>query len=131
VIEGMGKLKDANQAGGFALLTRLAERVPPQAQAVAGMFAPQGQSLFNLVCTNVPGPQIPLYMAGHKVEALWPLVPLSMGLGMNVCLASYNAVLYWGICGDPKLVPDIADFKDALDKSFQELRAAAIATAVV
>jgi diacylglycerol O-acyltransferase / wax synthase len=129
VIAGMAKLKDANQAGGFALLTRLTERVPPQVQAVAGMFAPQGQSLFNLVCTNVPGPQIPLYMAGRKVEELWPLVPLSMGLGMNVCLASYNAVLYWGVCGDPNLVPDIAEFGDALRASFEELKGAATATA--
>lgn len=129
VMGGMGKLKDANQAGGFALLTRLADRVPPQAQALAGFFAPQGQTLFNLVCTNVPGPQIPLYMAGHKVEELWPLVPLSMGLGMNVCLASYSGVLYWGVCGDPKLVPDIAKFGEALKDSFEELKAAAMATA--
>jgi WS/DGAT/MGAT family acyltransferase len=55
VTGGMNKLKEANQAGGFALLTRLSDLVPPAVQAMAGMLVPNGQSLFNIVCTNVPG----------------------------------------------------------------------------
>jgi len=125
VIAGMERLKGANQAGGFALLSRLADGVPPALQALAGLFAPNGQSLFNLVCTNVPGPQIPLYMAGRRVEELWPLVPLSSGLGMNVCLTSYNAVLYWGICADPELVADVGAVARHLSDAFEELKSVA------
>lgn len=122
VLDGMTKLKNSNQAGGFALLSRLAESVPPAMQALAGAFVPNGQALFNLVCTNVPGPQIPLYMAGKKVEELWPLVPLSMGLGLNVCQASYNGNLFWGIVGDPALVPEVSEVAAHIRESFEELK---------
>ena len=131
VIAGMGRLKTANQAGGFALMTRLTEQVPPALQALAGTMAPNGQSLFNLICTNVPGPQIPLYIAGRKIEELWPLVPLSAGLGLNVCLTSYNGVLYWGICADPRLVPDVDRVAALIRESFDELKAAATAASAV
>jgi WS/DGAT/MGAT family acyltransferase len=125
VIGGMDKLKSANQAGGFALLTRLAEQVPPFLQAAAGNLAPNAQPLFNLACTNVPGPQIPLYLAGRKVQAHWPLVPLSMGLGLNVCLTSYNGVLYWGIVADPSLVSDVGVVARHIEAAFEGLKAAA------
>lgn len=129
VVTGMNRLKEANQAGGFALLTRLSDLVPPAVQAMAGMLVPNGQSLFNLVCTNVPGPQIPLYIAGRKMEQHWPLVPVSMGLGLNVALTSYNGALYWGICADPHLVPDLDVFAAAIEQSFEELKQAATAAA--
>lgn len=126
VIAGMDRLKGANQAGGFAVLSKLSEQVPPFLQAAAGMFVPNAQPLFNLVCTNVPGPQIPLYLAGRKVEAFYPLVPLSMGLGMNVCLTSYNGVLYWGLVGDPELVPDVGVIARHVEAAFEGLKAAAV-----
>ncbi|MEX1104251.1 MAG: WS/DGAT domain-containing protein, partial [Dehalococcoidia bacterium] len=112
-------------------LTRLSDLVPPAVQAMAGMLVPNGQSLFNLVCTNVPGPQIPLYIAGRKMEEHWPLVPVSMGLGMNVALTSYNGALYWGICADPNLVPDLPVVAASIQQSFEELKAAAMAAATV
>jgi WS/DGAT/MGAT family acyltransferase len=127
VIAGMDRLKAANQAGGFAVLTRLSEQVPPFLQAMAGNFVPNAQPLFNLVCTNVPGPQIPLYLAGRKVEAHYPLVPLSMGLGLNVCLTSYNGALYWGLVGDPELVPDVGVIARHVEGAFEGLKAAALA----
>jgi hypothetical protein len=107
------------------VLSKLSERVPPFLQAIAGSFVPNSQPLFNLVCTNVPGPQIPLYLAGRKVEAHYPLVPLSMGLGMNVCLTSYNGVLYWGIVADPELVPDVGVVARHVEAAFEGLKAAA------
>lgn len=131
VIAGMGRLKAANQAGGFALMTRLTEQVPPALQAFAGSMAPNGQSLFNMVCTNVPGPQVPLFVAGRQITQLWPLVPLSAGLGLNVCLASYNGVLYWGICADPKLVPDVGRVAELIRESFDQLKEAATAASAV
>jgi hypothetical protein len=128
VIEGMNRLKSANQAGGFAVLSKLSEQVPPFLQAAAGAFVPNSQPLFNIICTNVPGPQIPLYLAGRKVEAHYPLVPLSMGLGMNTCLTSYNGVLYWGIVADPNLVPDVSIVANHITEAFEGLKSAAMAT---
>ena len=131
VIGGMDKLKSANQAGGFAVLSRLSEQVPPVIQAAAGFMVPNAQPLFNLVCTNVPGPQIPLYLAGRMVEAHYPLVPLSMGLGLNTCLTSYNGVLYWGVVADPDLVPDVSAVARHIEAAFEGLKAAAMSAAAV
>jgi len=127
VIAGMDRLKSANQAGGFAALSRLSESIPPVMQAAAGYMIPNAQPLFNLVCTNVPGPQIPLYLAGRMVEAHYPLVPLSSGLGLNFCLTSYNGVLYWGIVSDPKLVPDVSGVARHIEAAFEGLKSAAVA----
>ena len=129
VIAGMDRLKAANQAGGFALMSKLTEQVPAYLQALAANFVPNNQPLLNLICTNVPGPQIPLYLAGRKVEAHYPLVPLSMGLGMNVCLTSYNGVLYWGLVADPELVPDVGVIARHVEAAFEGLKAAAMAMA--
>lgn len=129
VISRMNGLKAANQAGGFALATQLADILPPALQAMAALFVPPTQPLFNIVCTNVPGPQVPLYMAGHKVLGLWPIVPLSMGLGLNTALTSYNGHLYWGFCADPNLVPDVGKVSSAVGEAFEELMAAAGSTA--
>ncbi len=112
-------------------MTRLTEQVPPALQALAGSMAPNGQALFNMVCTNVPGPQIPLYIAGRQVKELWPLVPLSAGLGLNVCLTSYNGVLFWGICADPKLVPDVDRVATLIRESFDTLKESALAASAV
>ena len=127
VIAGMDKLKSANQAGGFAVLSKLAEQVPPILQAAAGSMVPNSQQLFNVICTNVPGPQIPLFLAGRKVAAHYPLVPLSMGLGMNFCLTSYNGVLYWGVVADPDLVPDVDAVAGHIQSVFEALNAASAA----
>lgn len=129
VIAGMDRLKAANQAGGFALMSKLTEQVPAYLQALAANFVPNNQPLLNLICTNVPGPQIPLYLAGRKVEAHYPLVPLSVGLGMNVCLTSYNGVLYWGLVADPDLVPDVGVIARHVEAAFEGLKAAAMAMA--
>ncbi|MGE0598154.1 MAG: wax ester/triacylglycerol synthase family O-acyltransferase [Dehalococcoidia bacterium] len=129
VINGMNRLKSANQAGGFAVLSKLSEQIPPFVQAAAGAMVPNAQPLFNIICTNVPGPQIPLYLAGRKVEAHYPLVPLSMGLGLNTCLTSYNGVLYWGIVADPELVPDVSVVANHISEAFEGLKAAAMAVA--
>ncbi|MCC6960559.1 MAG: wax ester/triacylglycerol synthase family O-acyltransferase [Dehalococcoidia bacterium] len=129
VIAGMDRLKGANQAGGFVVMSKLTEQVPAYLQALAANFVPNNQPLLNLICTNVPGPQIPLYLAGRKVEAHYPLVPLSMGLGMNVCLTSYNGVLYWGLVADPELVPDVGVIARHVEAAFEGLKAASMATA--
>jgi WS/DGAT/MGAT family acyltransferase len=125
VVNGMNRLKEANQAGGFAVMSRLADQIPPLMQAFAGPLTPNAPSMLNMVCTNVPGPQIPLYFIGRKAEALWPLVPLSMGMGLNVALTSYNGMLFWGICADPDLVPDVAQVAKFVQAAFDELKSTA------
>jgi WS/DGAT/MGAT family acyltransferase len=124
VRERMDTLKQQNQAGGLELLSRLATYVPTPIQVLTG-FATTTNWLVNLVCTNVPGPMIPLYCVGHKMIDHFPLVPISLGMGLAVGVTSYNHRLYFGLMCDPTVVRDIDLLKQYLDEAFLELRAAA------
>ena len=122
--ERQDELKQANQAGGFELLMRLATYTPVPVQAAMGA-SPIINTAVNLICTNVPGPMIPLYSVGHLMLAHYPLVPLSLNMGLGVGVTSYNQRLYFGLMVDPNAVPDVERLKQCLDESFLELRDAA------
>lgn len=121
--ERMNQLKQENQAQAVELLLRLASFTPVPFQALLG--AGMANTMINLICTNVPGPMIPLYSVGHLLLAHYPLVPLSFDLGLGVGVTSYNQRLYFGLMADPQAVPDLAQLKQCLDESFLELRTAA------
>src|SRR5262249_35851668 len=80
---------------------------------------------YNLIVTNVPGPQIPLYLLAAPMHTAYPVVPLFENLGLVVGLFSYNGGLFWGINADWEQLPDLHDFVQALEESFRELQAAA------
>jgi WS/DGAT/MGAT family acyltransferase len=76
---------------------------------------------FNLIITNVPGPQLPLYVLDAELVAAYPQVPLFSNQDLGVALFSYNGQLYWGFAADRDQVPDLRAFVDAIDASFREL----------
>jgi len=80
----------------------------------------------NMIVTNVPGPQFPLYMVGARLLGLYPLVPLLPGGGLGVALFSYEDKLCWGFNGDYEIVPDLPAFVDDVRIAFEELRQAAV-----
>ena len=80
---------------------------------------------FNLVVTNVPGPQFPLYFLGARLVAAYPLVPIFHRQALGVALFSYDGRLFWGINADWDAVPDVHDLVAAIDAEFQLLGAAA------
>jgi hypothetical protein len=80
---------------------------------------------FNLIVTNVPGPQIPLHFLDSQLLEAYPLVPLFRRQGLGVALFSYAGRLFWGFNADWDLVPDLWLFKDAITASFDELRTVA------
>ncbi len=75
----------------------------------------------NLVCTNVPGPAVPLYGLGHRVLAHYPLVPLGFETGLNCALFTYNHVLHVGLVADAAAVEDLAPLKAHLQAAFVDL----------
>ncbi len=79
---------------------------------------------FNLVVTNVPGPQVPLYMLGAKMLDNYGQLPLTDYLGLGIVLFSYAGKLCWGFTADWDLVPDVHEFVAAVDTAFGELQAA-------
>jgi diacylglycerol O-acyltransferase / wax synthase len=80
---------------------------------------------FNLVVTNVPGPQCPLYLLGARLVDIHPHVPLFPNQGLGVALFSYAGKLCWGFSADPDLVPDLPEFRRCVSASFDELLALA------
>ena len=120
----MERLKERDQAGGLYAMTQLLNRVPAAWQAFGGQLA-VSQTLFNTVSTNVPGPQIPLFLAGRRLLQWVPLGICSTNIGLFVAILSYDQRLTFGLTVDPRLVPDPWQLAAHLEESFAELRAAA------
>jgi len=93
---------------------------------VQGMAGPIASQLpitpFNLVCTNVPGPQVPLYLLGHKMLHCYPYVPVGGEMAVNCAILSYNGTVYFGFSGDVHAAPDLRRLESLLMTSFTELR---------
>src|ERR1700742_1122321 len=75
----------------------------------------------NLVISNVPGPQVPLYFVGCEVKAMYPLGPLFHGSGLNITVMSLNGKLDVGIVSCPELLPDLWDMADDFEVALGEL----------
>lgn len=96
--------------------------VPTALQALAGPLAGQLPiTPFNLVCTNVPGPQFPLYLLGHKMLTWYPYVPIGGQMAVNCAVLSYNGVTYFGFTGDVQAAPDLKRLERLLQASIAEM----------
>lgn len=80
---------------------------------------------FNVVISNVPGPQFPLYSAGAKLKGIYPLSAITDGVGLNMTLMSYNGNLDFGLLADWDMVPDIWNLIIALTDELNDLKKAA------
>ncbi len=116
----MDGLKESKQAVGAEVITGLEALAPPTilAQASRLQFSTR---LFNLLVTNVPGPQFPLYVLGRELRDLFPVAFLPENQSLAVAIMSYNGALDFGLLGDYDAMPDIAEFGDALSASLAEL----------
>jgi diacylglycerol O-acyltransferase len=101
-------LSDANRFIPPALLSRAARL----SFAMSTRWG--GRPLWNLVVSNVPGPQFPLYLAGAKVTATYPVSVITDGMGLNITVMSYCGSLDVGIVADRDQVPDVASLVDQL-----------------
>ena len=77
--------------------------------------------LFNLLVTNVPGPQFPLYVLGRELEDLFPVAFLPENQSLAVAIMSYNGRMDFGLLGDYDALPDLEELGDALQDSLAEL----------
>jgi diacylglycerol O-acyltransferase len=81
--------------------------------------------LFNLIVTNVPGPQIPLYVLGRELEEVFPIAFLPQNHALAVAIMSYNGKVGFGLLGDYDALEDIEALGDGINESLAELAAAA------
>jgi diacylglycerol O-acyltransferase / wax synthase len=124
ISEEMRALKQSGQAVGAEILTRLSGFAPPTIMAQAARLQAR-QRLFNLVVTNVPGPQFPLYLLGRELEAIYPMVPLAENTALGIAILSYNGQLNFGLVADYDALADVETLADELRSSIEELAAAA------
>jgi WS/DGAT/MGAT family acyltransferase len=116
----MGDLKHSKQAVGATLLTELTDFAPP---TIAGQAArlQSRQRFFNLVVTNVPGPQFPLYLMGRRLEAIYPMVPLARRQAVCFGVMSYAGRVHFGLVGDYDAMADLDVLASDLEGSLDEL----------
>jgi WS/DGAT/MGAT family acyltransferase len=120
----MAHLKSGGQAVGAQVLTELTGFAPPNIMSQAARVVAR-QRMFNLVVTNVPGPQFPLYMLGRELEGLFPMVPLAPNQALGIAIMSYNGTINFGLVGDFDLMSDLEDLSRDLLASLGELGEAA------
>ena len=120
VSETMGDLKQSKQAVGASLMTELADFAPP---TIAGQAArlQSRQRFFNLVVTNVPGPQFPLYLMGRRLDAIYPMVPLARRQAVCFGIMSYDGRVHFGLIGDYDALADLEALAADLEASLTEL----------
>jgi hypothetical protein len=130
VIEETQKLKGSNQVLGAELIEEVSDRTFASLFVRYARMAAQALS-YNLVVTNVPGPQFPVHLLGARLLETYPLVPLFNNQALGIALFSYDGGLFWGLNSDWDAMPDLHDMVGALEREFVELRQAAGETIVV
>jgi WS/DGAT/MGAT family acyltransferase len=124
VREQLEGLKRGGQGVGAQALTQLSGFAPPTIMDQAARLMSK-QRFFNLVVTNVPGPQFPLYLLGRELKQPFPMVPLARNQGLGIALMSYNGHINFGLIGDYEVLWDIESLAEYLRESLAELAEAA------
>jgi diacylglycerol O-acyltransferase len=121
VIETTRELKSSKQAHGVELIEELSEiggtAFLAQMARITSVTRP-----FNVVVTNIPGPQLQAYLLGAPLVSVYPLVPLYRNQALGIALFSYNGGLFWGLNADWDALPDLHDLVGALAAEFELLR---------
>jgi WS/DGAT/MGAT family acyltransferase len=120
VSEEMGDLKTSGQAVGAEILTKLTDFAPGTIASQAARLQP-AQRFFNLVVTNVPGPQFPLYVLGRRMESIFPMVPLARRQALCVGIMSYDGQVNFGLVGDYDAMADLDSFGLDLEAAVNEI----------
>ncbi|MCP4300213.1 MAG: DUF1298 domain-containing protein, partial [Gammaproteobacteria bacterium] len=110
------------------LMTDLSKHVPASTQVMASRLvlrAGMKARLCNLFVSNVPGPQVPLYMNGARQVGSYGMAPLVDGMGLFIATPSYNGQITFNVTSTREIMPDIDFFVDCLERSLKDLKAAA------
>ncbi len=116
----MTRLKRSRQRFGVQLIEEVSDRTAPALWINFARLAAR-QRVFNVVITNVPGPQRPVYLLGARMDAIYPLVPLAQQQALGIALFSYDGGLHWGLHADWDAMPDLHDLAIGLDEEFERL----------
>jgi diacylglycerol O-acyltransferase len=128
---GTPHAKEQANAIGADTLSNWAEFAAPAVAARAARLYSRIQGSnrirppFNTVISNVPGPNVPLYMAGGRLVAWYPMGPIADGQGLNMTVMSYLGTIHFGLVACPELIPDVQKLADFVVDALEELKKAA------
>ena len=125
----LDELKRSHEVEASATVDTLGAVLPPILAAASARLAVHSQEWFQTVTTNVPGPQFPLYLAGRRMTAGYPFVPIAGHLRIGVAIWSYCGTLYLGVTGDRDGATDIGVLASGIAQGFTDLLDAATAGA--
>ena len=126
--EALAEMKERHRALPAQLLQDANQFIPPAvfARAARLTFAlassARGRPAWNLVVSNVPGPQVPLYLAGARLEANYPVSVITDGMGLNITVMSYRGRLDVGLVADREQMPDLWNVMEWLREALEELK---------
>jgi diacylglycerol O-acyltransferase / wax synthase len=123
----MSELKQSGGAVGAQVLTSLAGFAPPTILSQAARLQAR-QRFFNLVVTNVPGPQFSLYLLGRRLESLYPVVPLAERQAVGIAIMSYDGRLGFGLLADYDALPGLEAIALEIERAIARLARAADAS---
>jgi len=114
------ELKEKRQALSADFLLNMSDYVAPTLMSLAARAA-HSQRFVNLIVTNVPGPQVPLYMMGARLIEAFPIVPLTQNLTMVVGILSYDGTLHFGLWADRDSAGDLEVLASGIEDAFAEM----------
>jgi WS/DGAT/MGAT family acyltransferase len=117
-------LKESSAAVGAEFLMNIGSWAPPTIHAMAARVASRTR-VINLVVSNVPGPQIPMYIAGAKLLASYPVMPIAENMGLSIACTSLAGTMAFGITADWDTLPDIDALASSMEDALTDLRKAA------
>ena len=118
--------KESGQSVGAEALVALSGFAPPTLHAMGARAASSfTRRLFNVVVTNVPGPQFPLYASGARMLEMFPVIPLAAGQAVSIGLTSYDGGVYFGLNADRDAMFDADVLASLIEESLAELVPAA------
>ncbi len=117
-------LKESNEAVGAEFLMNIGTWAPPTIHAMAARLAARSRFI-NLVVSNVPGPQLPMYIGGARLLAQYPVMPIAENMGLSIAVTSLAGTMAFGITADWDTLADIEVLGAGMDEAILELRKAA------
>jgi len=121
VIEETRRVKGSGAAEGTELFEEVTDWTSPTLLTQFSRMS-ANRRFYNLVVTNVPGPQVPVYMEGARMQEVYPLVPLFTNQALGIALFSYDGSLFWGFNADWDAIPDLHDYVLLIGEEFEALR---------
>lgn len=124
----MDMLKETGQMLGATALVGVASFTPPTVHSLgARVVSGLSRRVYNVVITNVPGPQFPLYAGGALMLAAYPVVPLARGQAVSIGLTSYDGGVFFGLNADREAMPDVEVLAQCIDDAIDEMLASVTA----